>query len=277
MLLQRLRPGLELKYEQLSVYSESNLSLLFTPGIRLVFALQGQTRLRIGRQEVTFSSHERCNGALFPVLENALGFKHFALQQQKSELLLTLSNDWLSASLSADDYEALRPLLENHLHPSRFVITPLMRQLLQRISHSDYPQLGRLQQESLCLSLIHEALQQLLPRRTFSTGGHQQQLADQIDQLLQGAAAAQLTIPEIARQCHSNPGSVQRIFKQRHGISLGAYRRRRQLDLAHKALTEGATVVQAAQAAGYHHLQSFSDAFRREFGCLPSQLKKTSD
>lgn len=273
LLLQRLRPGLDLKYEQLTIHTESNLSLLFTPGIRLVFALHGLTRIRIGRQEITFNSHDRCNGALFPVLESALGFKHFRLEKNKSELMILLSNDWLSTSLSDDEYSALRPLLQNHLHPSRFVITPLIRQLLQRICHEHYPQLGKLQQESLCLSLVHEALQQILPLRTFSANEHLQQLAERIDLLLTADTATDLTIAQIASQCHSNPGSVQRIFKQRHGISLGAYRRRMQLDIAHKALAEGATVIQAAQVAGYSHLQSFSDAFRREFGYLPRTVK----
>lgn len=276
LLLQRLRPGLDLKYEQLTIHTESNLSLLFTPGIRLVFALHGLTRIRIGRQEIAFSSDERLNGALFPVLENSLGFKHFRLQTNKSELLMMLSNDWLSSSLGPDEYEALQPLLNNHLHPVRFMITPLMRQLLQRICHDDYRQLGKLQQESLCLSLVHEALQQILPPKAFSANEHQQQLAERIDLLLASGAASDLTIAHIASQCHSNPGSVQRVFKQRHGISLGAYRRRIQLDHARKALAQGATVIQAAQVAGYTHLQSFSDAFRREFGCLPSVVKSAA-
>lgn len=276
LIMQRLRPGLFLKYEDLNINLQQNLSMVFEPGIRMVFALNGETHIRIGRQEIQFSSDARFSAALFPVLESSLGYKKFKLQQDKRELVIFLSSSWIEECVEAEEIDQIRHILEDHLRPFYFTITPLIQQLLSRLCCDDYFQQKPLQQESLCLSLIHEVLQLIMPKKPLCANERLTQIADKIDVLLQLETAQPLSIKQIAHQCHSNPTSVQRIFKQRHGITLGAYRRRVQLEQGHKALQNGASVIQAAEIAGYQHLQSFSDAFRLEFGCLPKVVKSAA-
>ncbi|MAD47354.1 MAG: hypothetical protein CMI02_17735 [Oceanospirillaceae bacterium] len=271
VVMQHLRTGLSLKYEALDIAAASNLSVFFQPGLRLVFALNGTTRIRIGQQSLVFSSHGAQKAALLPVTENALGYKRFEVQQDKRELVVFMTPKWLRESLSEDDLPHLEASLEGHLQPCYFTLTPLIYKLLLRITDDRYRQLSPLQQESLCLTLIHESLQLIRPRQR--RGGHERllQLAGRIDALLQ--ADTQLSIKDIAAHCNSNPATVQRVFRQRHGISLGEFRRQQQLDMGYNALLSGATVSQAAEVAGYRHLQSFSDAFRHHFGCLPRDIK----
>jgi len=271
VIMQHLRTGLSLKYEALDVRSPSNMSVFFQPGLRLIFALNGATRIRIGQQSLVFSSQGSQQAALLPVTENALGYKRFEVKKDKRELVLFMTPEWLRESLGEDDLPRLEASLEGHLKPCYFTLTPLIFQLLLRITEDSYQLLGPLQQESLCLTLIHESLQLIQPRRLRNSSERLQQLAGQIDSLLQTDHC--LPIRQIAELCNSNSATVQRVFRQRHGISLGDYRRRIQLELGHKALLSGASVKQAATVAGYRHLQSFSDAFRNHFGQLPREVK----
>lgn len=268
---QHLRSGLAFKYEHLDISEQFNLGMVFKPGVRLVFALNGITHLHVGSHKLKFESNSQFSSAIFPVLENTLGYKKFSLQRKKSELVLFLSIDWLKDSLTEQEIDSLKAIFNDHLRPFYFPRTPLIQQLLQRLCHHQTAPFLQLQQESLCVSLVYEALNLINPGKTGSTSERTEKLADKIDSLLQ--AGHNFSIKELAHQCHSNPTSIQRIFKQRHGTTIGAYQRRMQLETGHQALMRGASVIEAAQVSGYHHLQSFSDAFREVFGYLPKTLK----
>jgi AraC-like DNA-binding protein len=273
VMLHQLREGLMLKYEDLTISQAQNFSMSFEPGIRIVFALDGATHIRIGRKEINFASDRPFSAAIFPVLENSLGYKRFD-QEYKRELVLILSQGWLAESFPEQDLESIATIMEDHLRPFYFSITPLIHQHLLRLCCDEYESLKPLQQEVLCLTLIQETLQLVMPTKQQNSNERLTQVADKVDLLLQQDDSQQLSIKQIAHQCHSNPSTIQRIFKQRHGITLGAYRRRLQLEQGHQALKAGASVIEAAQIAGYSHLQSFSDAFRDEFGCLPKAVKR---
>ena len=64
--------------------------------------------------------------------------------------------------------------------------------------------------------------------------------------------------------------TLQRYFKQVTGVPVGDYVRSQKLELARKLLLEeGATVTQAAYAAGYNHPTNFIAAYKRRYGCCP--------
>ncbi|WP_157729772.1 helix-turn-helix domain-containing protein [Bacterioplanes sanyensis] len=272
--LLRLRPGLSLKYEDLSIAKSQKLSMAFETGIRMVFAFQGATHIRIGHQEICFDSNSQFSAALFPVLENSLGYKQFNVERNKKELVIFLTKRWLDNALSSDDLSAINELISENLRPFYFGTTPLIERQLAHICSETFFELKPLQQEYTCLSLIHEVIQLVLPNRSRNSNERLTQIADKIDVILSMDSSHKLSIKQIAHQCHSNATTIQRVFKKRHGITLGNYRRQLQLQRGHSALRAGASVLEAAQIADYTHLQSFSDAFRAEFGCLPSAIKR---
>ena len=64
-------------------------------------------------------------------------------------------------------------------------------------------------------------------------------------------------------------------FKQLFGTSVYAYWKKLRLETAKKLLVEeGLSVREVAESIGYKHSHHFADAFKKEFGFLPSKIKR---
>ncbi|MBQ2964343.1 MAG: AraC family transcriptional regulator [Clostridia bacterium] len=79
---------------------------------------------------------------------------------------------------------------------------------------------------------------------------------------------------EAAKQCYSSSYHFQRVFSILCGFTLGEYIRNRRLTLAGRELaTTNAKVIDVAMKYGYESPDSFSKAFHKFHGILPSQAK----
>ena len=79
---------------------------------------------------------------------------------------------------------------------------------------------------------------------------------------------------EIASKCYSSSYHFQRVFGLLCGYTVGEYIRNRRLSLAGAELAAGdIKVIDAALKYGYESPDSFSKAFRRFHGVLPSQAR----
>lgn len=76
----------------------------------------------------------------------------------------------------------------------------------------------------------------------------------------------------MAADAHLSPFHFQRTVRRRAGESPSAMRRRVRLEQAAWSLQHGTSVTDAAFAAGYDSVDGFSRAFRRAYGCAPSDL-----
>ncbi len=86
----------------------------------------------------------------------------------------------------------------------------------------------------------------------------------------------EMDLEEAARQANCSAFHFYRMFDVIAGISLGEYVRRRRLSEAAMALAAGQDkVIDVALRFGYDSPDAFARAFRREFGCLPSQARKS--
>ena len=84
----------------------------------------------------------------------------------------------------------------------------------------------------------------------------------------------QLSLAELARRVGLNRSKLALGFRQVFGTSIGAYHRELRLELARRMLERpGTRISSAAAAAGYNDLGSFTKAFKRQYGSLPSALK----
>lgn len=82
------------------------------------------------------------------------------------------------------------------------------------------------------------------------------------------------TLEEIA--CYSSD-YLGRLFKQKNGISLGAYVIERRMELAKKLLREDRLwVSEVAQAVGYDNFAYFSRLFRKKTGMAPKEYRKST-
>ena len=81
---------------------------------------------------------------------------------------------------------------------------------------------------------------------------------------------------EVARQAYSSSYHFQRVFGILCGMTLGEYIRRRRLSRAVSDLLAGEKVLDVAIKYGYESSESFSRAFYRFHGVLPSKVKRGS-
>lgn len=76
----------------------------------------------------------------------------------------------------------------------------------------------------------------------------------------------------LAHDFHVSLRYTQKLFAL-DDDSPAAYIRRRRLEHAHHRLRTGSTVAQAAHASGFFDVDTFSRAFKRHYGFVPSQIR----
>jgi len=89
-----------------------------------------------------------------------------------------------------------------------------------------------------------------------------------VDRLFAGGDTALATV---AKEVGLSPRTLERRFLGETGMSLGRWRRRGSLLAAIERLAAGASVKQAADAAGYATPSAFVAAFKAEFGETPGR------
>ena len=83
------------------------------------------------------------------------------------------------------------------------------------------------------------------------------------------------SILQLARIVGINDFKLKRDFKSAFGTTIFGYVRQRRMERAAAQLHSGASVGAAAHSAGYACPRCFSDAFRRHFGVLPSEVTRS--
>ncbi len=84
------------------------------------------------------------------------------------------------------------------------------------------------------------------------------------------------SLQDMARGAHSSPFHFARLLRDQTGEPPVALRRRVVLERAAWQLAHGATVHDAAEAAGYDSVDGFSRAFRRAYGHPPADTPQAS-
>jgi AraC-like DNA-binding protein len=85
------------------------------------------------------------------------------------------------------------------------------------------------------------------------------------------AADPHLTPESLAAEFHISLRYAQKLFS-RDGDAPASYIRLRRLELAQRHLRAGSSVSEAAYRSGFLDVDTFSRAFKREFGIAPSRL-----
>lgn len=275
VLLYTLHHGIEYKYAVTDTLVERwRQPVYFTPDLRLVITLQGNTHLRMDQRDFQIQTASGGMGMLLPMTEPVEGEKIFCVGRQH-ELVLFFNRFWL------EEWCESRPLLRQallcaHLQPHYFPLTEAVVQQIGRLlaTHDVPPAWRAFHQEAQSIALLAEVLQLLFP--DIGTGGGQSVQRKRIARLadmLHDSAYDACTLTQLARACHSNATTLQRDFFNEYGQSIDQYRRAYKLNLAREALKQGMPMAAAAQTAGYLNLQSFGRAFRKQFGCSPGSCR----
>ena len=97
-------------------------------------------------------------------------------------------------------------------------------------------------------------------------------LLDEIEKKLKESP----TINELAESFHLSVVHLQRLFKDAFGVTLASYMRSRKLaDSLDLVVNSHFGIVDIALEYGFEHAQSYTRAFKAEFGLTPGQLRQS--
>jgi AraC-like DNA-binding protein len=101
--------------------------------------------------------------------------------------------------------------------------------------------------------------------------------AARLANLISSDPANKSPLDELARLAGASPRTLERLFVDETGLSVGRWRQQARLMMAIRLLVEGNSVNQAAFESGYENPSSFVAMFRREMGITPGQYLRGTE
>ena len=111
------------------------------------------------------------------------------------------------------------------------------------------------------------------PRRSARTEAAHAEAVEHAKAVLAERFAEQLSLEAVAREVHTSPFHLARLFRRRTGSALHEYRTQLRLRAAVDRLDGGDTLADVAAACGFASHSHLTDVFRRAFGASPSAIR----
>lgn len=86
--------------------------------------------------------------------------------------------------------------------------------------------------------------------------------------------AEELSLDQLSKDFYISKFYLSKRFKQYTGLSLYQYILKKRLSVARNILGQGVSVMDACQQCGFSDYSNFLKAFKREFGCTPTEYVK---
>lgn len=156
------------------------------------------------------------------------------------------------------------------------------RELILRLERADEAPPDPLWADVTSLQLVADVLEAAFSRRGSSArrrrAGTDLDHAERVEATktyLAGRMTERLTLGEVADAVAVSPFHLARLFRQRTGVPIHRYLTRLRLRASLEPLAEGASdLTEVALGLGFASHSHFADAFRREFGCAPSHVRR---
>ncbi|MCI0696322.1 AraC family transcriptional regulator [candidate division KSB1 bacterium] len=200
----------------------------------------------------------------------------------------------LSPAVLNDIIRELDPSIDDRPEqPFPFVTSPCdssvfwrHHELVQRLETAESVPLDPLWTEVTALQLIAEVLAAAFARhghhvpqvrRRNGTEADHADRAEAVKTYLASRLCERLTLDDVARAVYASPFHLARIFQQRTGMPVHRYLTLLRLRASLERLAEGANNLTAlALELGFSSHSHFADAFRREFGRTPSEVRRNA-
>ena len=188
-----------------------------------------------------------------------------------------------------DIVRELDPSIDEHPEqPFRFVTGPCdsrifwrHRELVQRLETAASNPLEPLWAEVTALQLVADVLESAFvqrgverkPKRQGTDADHADR-AEAAKTYLASRMSERVTLDDVARAVHVSPFHFARLFQQQTGVPVHRYLMQLRLRASLERLADGADDITAiALELGFSSHSHFTDAFRREFGHPPSEVR----
>ena len=280
----RLRPGLILHTAEVrDLHDLSTHCTLGSAGIRVGLLVDGATDVAFGPRRVPLGAGAetagRSAGVLLNLCEPTRFSRHWQRGRAERKVTLTLAPEWLEQG-GLDGHGAgaeLQRFARTHLDCRAWTPSPRARELARQILAPDayLPGLHRLRLECRCLELASEALAALFapaPGGQWLNAAERRHLV-RLDELLHSDAAVAMSMADIACAVGSNPTTLQALARRAWNTTVFERLRALHMAKAHALLAGGASVAEAADAAGYASATNFATAFRQRYGVSPSRVR----
>ncbi|KQV82284.1 hypothetical protein ASD15_09540 [Massilia sp. Root351] len=283
----QLRPGLILHAACVRDLHTMNTSNHLNPGIKIVLLVDGATDLSFGHHRfhlgpATADPRQRSAGALVNLAEQEMFSRRWLAGRSERKVSLTLTPEWLeNGGLQGHAaHGALQSFHGEHLARQPWTVTPRARELARQIlaPQALMPGLQRLRLEARCIELAAEALAAVGAQQATAAAKPALRELDlrrlaRLEELLRSSCGADLSMQGIARELGTNPVSLQALTRRAWGVTVFERVRQLRMQRAHALLQGGASVAQAADAAGYSAACNFSTAYRRHYGSRPRDAR----
>ena len=112
-------------------------------------------------------------------------------------------------------------------------------------------------------------------RRRSGTDADHAERAEAARAYLARRLGERVALDDVARAVHASPYHLARVFRERTGLPIHRYLTRLRLRAAVERLADGASdLTSIALELGFSSHSHFADAFRREFGRTPSDVRR---
>jgi len=187
-----------------------------------------------------------------------------------------------------DIVRELDPSIDDHPNqPFRFFTGPCdsgvfwrHRELVQRLDSAE--PLESLWADVTALQLVADVLESAFvkhgvtrkPKREGTDADHAER-TEAAKTYLASRISERVTLDEVARAVHVSPFHLARIFQRQTGVPVHRYLTQLRLRASLERLAAGAgDLTELALELGFSSHSHFTDAFRREFGKAPSEIRK---
>jgi AraC-like DNA-binding protein len=156
------------------------------------------------------------------------------------------------------------------------------RELVQRLEAAQSNPLEPLWADVTALQLVADVLESAFvhrggapkPKRLTTDADHADR-TEAAKTYLASHMSERITLDDVARAVHASPFHLARIFQQQTGVPVHRYLTQLRLRASLERLAAGAEDITAiALELGFSSHSHFTDAFRREFGRPPSEVRK---
>ena len=193
------------------------------------------------------------------------------VQGDYAELIVTPDPDLLAEIAHADGALSVHPLFRRRSRRADLSLQQLRTRFLHHAVCGDW---NGLVAEECVIAVLRSALTRDVERHAPSR--RTRRLIGRTKAFLEANLAAPIRLIDVARGVGASPAYLTDVFRRVEGIPLHGYLTQLRLARALVELPHAADLTTLALALGFSSHSHFTSAFRRAFGCTPSQFREST-